>query len=225
PRHSPFLDAAQRAAGNRPVMVHLGRFPHTPTITPTALLDALRPGDILTHAFRGASGLVGPDGRVVRALRDAVARGVILDMGHSATDFRFREARYLLDQGYPPVTASTDLNRFNVDGPVFSYMENLTKLLALGLTVPEVVAVATTNAARAIGRADELGTLEARRPAELSVLTLTDEGPVPVTDGLEVVWAPAAVVPVGCVRAGSWVPVPRPPSFASAGNQSAGLAE
>ncbi|MBO0730378.1 MAG: hypothetical protein J2P57_14050, partial [Acidimicrobiaceae bacterium] len=43
PRHSPFLDAAQRAAGNRPVMVHLGRFPHTPTITPTALLDAMRP--------------------------------------------------------------------------------------------------------------------------------------------------------------------------------------
>jgi dihydroorotase len=217
PGHSPFLEAAQRAAGNRPVMVHLGRFPHTPTITPKALLDALRPGDIVTHAFRGAGGMIGPDGRPVPHLRDAVERGVRLDMGHSATDFRFAEARRLMDHGLRPYTASTDLNVFNVGGPVFSYLENLTKLLALGLELPEVAAVATTHAAEAIGRSGELGSLAPGRPAEISVIALSDGGPVPVSDGIETVMAPAAVVPVGCVRAGTWVPARTPASFATAG--------
>jgi dihydroorotase len=217
PGYSPFLDQAQRAVGSKPVMVHLGRFPYTPTIDPTALLDALRPGDIITHAFRGAGGLVGAGGRIVPQLRDALERGVVLDMGHSATDFRFREARRLMEQGVTPATASTDLNVFNVDGPVFSYLENLTKLLALGMTVPEVMAVATTNAARAIGRAGELGSLAPGRPAELSVIELRDDEPVPVSDGFETVFAPAAVSPVGCVHRGAWVPATVPRSFASAG--------
>ncbi len=222
PRYSPFLDRAQRAVGSKPVMVHLGRFPYTPTIEPTALVDALRPGDILTHAFRGAGGLVGADGRIVPQLREALDRGVVLDMGHSATDFRFREARRLMGQGVMPATASTDLNAFNVDGPVFSYLENLTKLLALGMTVPEVIAVATTNAARAIGRAGELGSLAPGRPAELSVIELRDEEPVPVSDGFETIYAPAAISPIGCVHRGAWVPATAPRSFASVGRGGRG---
>lgn len=198
-------------------MVHLGRFPHTPTITPTALLDALRPGDIVTHAFRGAGGMVGPDGRAVPELRAAVERGVLLDMGHSATDFRFSEARRLMDQGFQPFSASTDLNAFNVGGPVFSYLENMTKLLALGVDLPEAVAVASTHPARAIGRGDELGAITPGRPAELSVIRLSDDGPVPVSDGVETVMAPAAVVPVGCVRSDTWVPATAPLTFAAAG--------
>ncbi len=217
PLHSPFLAAALEVADARPVMVHLGRFPHTPTITPAALLDALRPGDIITHAFRGAGGLLGPDGRPTPQLREAVARGVLLDMGHSATDFRFSEARRLMDHGYRPFTASTDLNVFNVGGPVFSYLENLTKLLALGCTLPEVVEVATTNPARAIGWDGRLGSVAPGCPAELSVISLSDEGPVPVSDGVEPLMAPGAVVPVGCVRDGVWIPARRPASFASAG--------
>jgi dihydroorotase len=215
--HSPFLAAAQRAAGTKPVMVHLGRFPHTPVITPAALLGALRSGDILTHAFRGAGGMLGPDGKAVPEFRDAVDRGVVLDMGHSGTDFRFREARRLLDQGYRPETASTDLNIFNIDGPVFSYLENLTKLLALGLDLVDVVAIATSNAARVIGRADVLGSLAVGRRAEISVLALHTDGPYPVSDGLETITAPAALSPVGCVRDGTWIRATPPPTFASVG--------
>ncbi len=89
--------------------------------------------------------MLGPDGKAVAEFRDAVDRGVVLDMGHSGTDFRFREARRLLDQGYRPETASTDLNIFNIDGPVFSYLENLTKLLALEMPLVDVVGIATTT--------------------------------------------------------------------------------
>ena len=217
PTHSPFLEAAQRAAGPLPVMVHLGRFPHTAVIAPPALLSALRPGDIITHAFRGAGGLLGVDGKAIPEFRDAVDRGVHLDIGHSGTDFRFREARRLFDQGYLPHTASTDLNVFNVNGPVFSLVETLTKLLGLGIELPDVVAMGTTNAARAIGRASELGSISPGRPAELSVLRLRTDGPFPVSDGVDVIDSRVALEAVGCVRAGRWLPTSPVPSFATMG--------
>lgn len=217
PTFSPFLAAAQEVAAHRPVMVHLGRFPHTPVIAPKVLLEALRPGDIITHAFRGAGGMLGPDGKAVPEFADAVDRGVVLDMGHSGTDFRFREARRLFDQGYFPHMASTDLNVFNIGGPVFSFTENLTKLLALGIELVDVVAMATTNPARAIGRVDSLGSLAPGRAAEVSVVRLREDGPFPLSDGHETIYASTAVEPVGCVRAGAWIEAIPPPTFATAG--------
>ncbi len=217
PSVSPFLQAAQEAAGAKPVMVHLGRFPHTPVLAPSVLLDALRPGDIVTHAFRGAGGMLGPDGKAVPQFRDAVDRGVVLDLGHSGTDFRFREARRLFDQGYLPSTVSTDLNVFNIGGPVFSLAETLTKVLALGIDLVDVIAMSTSNAARAIGRLDELGSLAPGRSADLSVLRLRTDGPFPVSDGVETVDSPVALEPVGCLRAGRWIPTPPLATFASEG--------
>lgn len=217
PEHSPFLAAAQEAMGTRPVMVHLGRFPFTPVITPVALLDQLRGGDIITHAFRGAGGMRGPDGKAVPQLRDAVDRGVVLDIGHSGTDFRFREARLLMDEGYLPDTASTDINVFTVDGPVFSLAETLTKMLALDIDLHHVIAMGTSNPARAIGRSHELGRLESGRRAEVSILRLRDDGPFPVSDGVETVESARALEPVACLRAGAWHDVPPLPSFATEG--------
>jgi dihydroorotase len=217
PEFSPFLDAAQRAMGDLPVMVHLGRFPFTPVITPKALLRQLRGGDIITHAFRGAGGMCGPDGKAVPEFRDAVDRGVILDIGHSGTDFRFKDARRLIDQGYLPDTPSTDLNVFNISGPVFSLAETLTKMLALDLDLRHVIAMATSNTARAIKRSDELGALAVGRRAEVSVLRLCTDGPFPVSDGVEVVESPTALQPVGCVRAGAWHETPTLPTYADTG--------
>lgn len=217
PSFSPFLAGAQQVLTDKPVMVHLGRFPHTPVITTTALLQAMRPGDIITHAFRGAGGMVGSDGIATGEFKDAVERGVVLDIGHSGTDFRFREARRLFDQGFFPTTASTDLNLFNVDGPVFTLAETLTKLLALGLDLMQVVAMATNNVAQVIHH-DELGALRVGAPAEVSVLRLRKDGPFPVSDGFEVVQSPVALESIGCVRAGRWLPLAAtPPSFATRG--------
>ncbi len=217
PEFSPFLDVAQRVAGDKPVMVHLGRFPHTPVITPKVLLRALRGGDIVTHAFRGAGGMLDERGKAIPEFRDAVDRGVVLDVGHSGTDFRFREARRLFEQGYLPDTISTDLNVFSIKGPVFSFAENMTKMLALGLDLVDVIAMATSNAARAIGRLDTYGSLDIGRPGEISVSRLNTDGPFPVSDGHETAMAPAAVEPVGCVRDGRWYAATPQPTFATAG--------
>ncbi|MDQ1462398.1 MAG: dihydroorotase [Actinomycetota bacterium] len=204
PNVSPFLEAAKKVAGDRPIMVHLGRFPFTPTIPTPELLRALRPGDVITHAFRGASGMLDRDGQATEDLRDAAERGVLLDVGHSGTDFRFATARTLFDQGYLPTTISTDLNVFNVDHPVVSLAQTMTKMWALGVSLPDVVAMTTCNPARVIHREAELGTLEPGRSANVSVLRI-DEGEFELSDGYETISVTQRLAPVGCVRAGSWI--------------------
>ncbi len=205
PHTSPFLEAAKKIAGDRPIMVHLGRFPFTPTIPTTDLLEALRPGDVITHAYRGASGMLDANGRVTSQTRDAVARGVNLDVGHSGTDFRFATARVLFDQGYLPTTISTDLNVFNVDHPVVSLVHTMTKIWTLGVPLVDVIAMTTANPARVIGRDAELGTLAPGRSAEVSVLRV-EERDIDLSDGYETISAPRSLEPIGCVRAGTWIP-------------------
>jgi dihydroorotase len=205
--HSPFLAGAQQVAGpDRPVMVHLGRFPHTPTITNHALLTTLRPGDIITHAFRAGGGQLDPStGAVTAEFADAVERGVRLDVGHSATDFRYRTARRLFDAGYLPHSISTDLNIYNVDSPVGSLPETMSKIWALGVDLPDVVRMATLGPATSIRRQHELGSLSPGRPAEISVLEIVD-GPAELSDGHETIVAERRLVGHGCVRAGRWLP-------------------
>jgi dihydroorotase len=204
PTVSPFVEAAKDVAGDKPVMVHLGRFPHTPTIPTANLLQTLRPGDVITHAFRGASGVLGQDGKVTNEFRDAVDRGVRLDIGHSGTDFRFATARTLFDQGFLPTTISTDLNVFNVDHPVVSLAETMSKVWALDVPLTDVIGMTTIAPATVVHREDELGVLAEGRAAEISVLRI-DEGKAALSDGFETLTAPRRLVPVGCVRAGEWI--------------------
>jgi dihydroorotase len=215
PEVSPFLDAA-KAATEKPIMVHLGRFPHTPVISTTSLLRQLRGGDIITHAFRGGGGMLGLDGKAIPEFRDAVDRGVKLDIGHSGTDFRFREARRILDQGYLPDTISTDLNVFNINGPVFTLAETMSKVWALGVDLYDVIAMVTRNPASIIGYGDTLGVLGVGRPAEISVLRII-EGDIGLSDGNETVMTDKALAPVGCLHAGTWYESGVLSSFATVG--------
>jgi dihydroorotase len=204
PTVSPFLEGAKQLADGMPIMVHLGRFPHTPVISTPTLLDALRGGDIITHAFRGASGVLDPSGAPTPQLRDAIERGVLLDVGHSGTDFRFRDARRLFDHGFLPHTISTDLNVFNLDGPVFDLPTTMSKIWHLGVEIPELVAMVTVNPAAAIHREHEIGSLAPGRTADVTVLEVLD-GPATLSDGYEDVVVDRRLRAVGCVRAGTWI--------------------
>ena len=213
PKVSPFVEAAKQVAGGMPVMVHLGRFPFTPTIATSYLLTTLRGGDILTHAFRGASGVLDTDGRATPEFRDAVDRGLLLDIGHSGTDFRFRDARRLFDQGYFPHSASTDLNIFSIEGPVYSLAETLSKVWALGVDLPDVIAMATTGPAGAVHRETMLGAIEPGRCADISVLEIVEGQDMPLSDGFETILVEKKLASAGCYRTGEWYPAGRADGF------------
>src|SRR5581483_11647290 len=95
---------------------------------------------------------------------------------------------------------------FNIDGPVVSLHETLSKIRALGVPLADVIAMATIEPARTLHVEHELGTLDVGRAAEVSVLrVVSPEGGARLTDGYETITAPERLVPVGCVRAGEWI--------------------
>lgn len=200
---SPFLETAKGVAGDLPVMVHFGRFPHTRSISAADTLDALRPGDIVTHCYRGSGGAVDQDGNILPEFIAAYERGVRMDVGHSGEDFRFRAARALLDAGYPPHTISTDINLFNINAPVVSLTMTMTKFLALGVDLVDVLRMVTCNVAEQMGMSDTLGQLAVGRAAHVSVLDLADR-PVELSDGYRTITYDRVIDPVGCTVAGRW---------------------
>ena len=162
------------AAIGKPLMLHIGG-----TVDPSLTLEAacarLRPGDIVTHSFTGwPPGIVDSTGRVIDAAVDARRRGVIFDIGHGSGSFAFRIAEAALADGFVPSTVSSDLHIGNVNGPVYDLVTTLSKFLLLGLSVEDVIAMATARPAAAIGRSGELGTIKVGGVADLSVLRLVE---------------------------------------------------
>ena len=146
---------ARKAAelAGKPLMLHVGNPP--PLIDD--VLDLLRPGDIVTHTYHGkVGGVLGFQDVVIPAFRDAVARGVIVDVGHGRSSFSFRVCEAALEQGMPIHTISSDLHRGNVDRYAVSLARTMTKLGMLGLSLVDVVRDVTKNPAEAI-RLDRQG--------------------------------------------------------------------
>ena len=162
---------AAREGGVR-LMVHIGD-PDAgdgPTLT-RDLLPLLEPGDIMTHLFTDNPGrILDGGGKVADQVLEAQERGVLFDTAHGRMNFSFDLARRVLDQGVTPHTISTDLSRPGRLATVHSMTEMLSRFLALGFTIDDVVRMATANPARALGMEDTLGSLAAGREADVSVL-------------------------------------------------------
>ena len=202
--YSPFLEGALSVADHLPIMVHFGGFPHTPVIPSLTLINKLRGGDIITHAFRASSGILDEDNQPVPDYVAAYERGVVMDIGHSSGDFHFRTAKHLLSYGYKPTTISTDLNAFNHDGPVFNLTETMSKIWALDLPLSEIIAMTTSQSAKAIHKENEVGNLSIGREADISLLTI-EEGNFVMSDGFEDVVCTKRLVAEGCWRKGEWI--------------------
>jgi dihydroorotase len=206
------------------------------------LLDA---GDILAHPFtRFPSGFVAADGRVHPLIREALAKGVRIDVGRGA-HFSFKNARRVLDAGILPFTLGADLHGYNVkiagggrayrgmfsgegvDSIIaedraspfsrpYSLQHAMSELLALGVPLAEIVRMATQNAAVMVGLEGEMGSLSVGMPADLSVMRVL-EGDWELVDS-ERVTHPARVLlhPEFAVRRGKVHPANSPllPEFA-----------
>ena len=127
---------------------------------------------------------------------------MLFDVGHGINNLSFRVARRVLDQGFAPDTVSTDGSLWNVHGPVYDLPTTMSKLLALGVPLPDVVAMATSESARLLRRADELGSLAVGRVADVSVLRLAEQDWVAVDATGEQLTVHQALEPVLTVRAG-----------------------
>lgn len=130
-----------------PLMVHIGNAP--PVID--EILELLRPGDIVTHAYHGkVGGVLGYRDQVIPQFRDAVARGVVVDIAHGRSSFSFETCEKAMDQGMPVHTISSDLHMANVNRYVVSLARTMSKFRLLGLSLADVVHAVTAAPASAL---------------------------------------------------------------------------
>ncbi len=187
-----------RQAG-MPLYIHFGQLWPLPAegangVDPDTILadvvPLLKAGDILAHPFtRHPGGFVDRQGRVHGIVREALARGLKVDVGHGS-HFSYKMARIALDAGIVPHTLGADMHGYNTHVPAppgtpavhsdtehmffgkvrFSLASAMTAMLALGLPLDQVVAMVTRNVVDIFGLPPELGTLAVGHPADISVL-------------------------------------------------------
>ncbi|MEI7600730.1 MAG: amidohydrolase/deacetylase family metallohydrolase [Aestuariivirga sp.] len=154
-----------------PLMAHIDE----PPPSYEEVIGMLRPGDVLTHAFRPfPNSPATAQGTVKAAVLAARKRGVLFDIGHGMGSFAFKTARAMLANGFPPDTISSDVHALCINGPAFDQLTTMSKFLCLGMSLPDVIKASTENAAFALKR-PELGSLKPGSVGDATILSV-DEG-------------------------------------------------
>ncbi len=166
---------AAREAGVK-LMVHIGDTEkrYDPNVI-RQLLPILEEGDIVTHLFTAnPGGVIDENGKLVPEAKEAQERGVWLDTAHGRMNFSFDVGQRVLDQGLLPHCISTDLTLPGRQRTVHSMTEMMTRFLAMGFTLEQVVEMCTINPAKALGEENRLGSLRAGMQADVSVLEIKE---------------------------------------------------
>jgi dihydroorotase len=211
----------------------------------TDVVPLLDPGDILAHPFTKHSGaFVSSEGKVHPLVFEAIERGVRIDIGRGG-HMSFKAARIALDAGVMPFTVGSDVHGYTIkrhdeegvwDGgsfalsakrkqrkkadpvggmQVFSLVQVMNELLALGITLPEVIRMVTANAAAVLGLEQEIGSLAVGSAADVSVLGV-DSGKWTLEDSLGAqIVGTQRLRPEFALRAGAVMPADSPLLFES----------
>jgi dihydroorotase len=162
------LDVAQQTG--MPLMAHIDH----PPPSYEEVIERLRPGDVLTHAFRPfPNAPCTAQGTVKQAVLAARKRGVFFDIGHGKGSFAFKTARAMLANGFLPDTISSDVHTLCINGPAFDQVTTMSKFLCMGVSMYEVVKASTSNAGLALQR-PEYGSLKVGALGDASILAIRE---------------------------------------------------
>jgi dihydroorotase len=162
------LDAGKKL--NKPMFVEC----HLPQYSLEDQLEMMRPGDIITHSYEQVSErmpVVDEHGKVRPFVLMAKKKGVLFDVGHGGAGFWFSQAVPAFQQGLAPNSFGSDLHRFSMNAGMKSMLNIMSKYMAIGMSIEDVVIRATWNPARSIKRED-LGNLSEGAVADIAVLSV-----------------------------------------------------
>ena len=168
-----FREALQAAATTAtPLMTHHAQS----TISIDECPGSMRAGDIYTHCYHGfESTIIDPQSRRVHpAVRAARTRGVLFDIGHGMGAFNWTVGEICAEEGFWPDIISTDLHTGCFEGPAYDMPTVMTRMLHLGMPLPELIRRSTIVPATTIGWGDRIGSLGIGREADVAVLTLEE---------------------------------------------------
>ena len=192
-----------------PLMAHIDH----PPPSYEEVVSLLRPGDVLTHAFRPfPNSAVSAQGTVKHVVLEARARGVLFDIGHGKGSFAFKVARAMLANGFYPDTISSDVHLLCINGPAYDQVTTMSKFLCMGMPFADVIAASTVNAAMALRR-PELGSLKVGSVGDATLLTIR-EGKFDYEDVIgEHLIGDRKIVSEGVVIGGRWWHPQESPKF------------
>ena len=176
PFQRPGMDPVEQAviAGTRaniPVMVDFGADRPTRPLY-DLLTKKLRPGDIYTHMYSGLRQEQDPVTKgPQKGMIEGRARGIWFDTGTGGGSFKWSLAVPLIKQGFKPDSISTDLHVDSMNGATKDMLNVASKMMAIGLTLQEVVAEMTSHPAHQI-KHEELGNLSVGAVADVAVLSM-----------------------------------------------------
>lgn len=125
-----------------PLFVHMGE----PPAFLSDLIDILQPGDIITHCFNGKVGNnVTNNKDLIKVYQKGIEKGIRFDIGHGSSSFSFSAARMLLDSNILPFSISTDIHAFNLNGPVYDLPTTMSKMMAIGMNLPQTIDCVAKN--------------------------------------------------------------------------------
>ena len=141
-----------------PLMAHLVEGPPSNEDT----MKLMKKGDIITHCFHGVPNILAnqkasrgtplnmeycrlanvmwnPDGTPTSPLEKALQRGVYLDVGHGAGSFDYAIAKSVIKNGFYNFSISTDAHCRSLPTIVHSLPHVMSKFLALGMPLINVI--------------------------------------------------------------------------------------
>jgi len=212
------IKTAKKIAGQfgLPIMIHIGDVDKQvpATLTPECL-SVMEAGDILAHVYSGnQGGVLLPDGSISPELKAAMERGVILDPANGRSNFSFAVARKCMTEGILPTVIGTDLNHRCLKDRTYSLPVNMSRFMALGLDLNQVVAMTTINTARAIREEDKIGSLKPGMAADVSILELQSGAWTLVDTPGESIKIDKLLMPITTIKSGKAIqvePVALPP--------------
>jgi dihydroorotase len=153
-----------------PLMAHIDH----PPPSYEEVIAMLRPGDVLTHAFRPfPNSPATAQGTVKAEVLAARKRGVLFDIGHGKGSFAFKTARAMLANGFQPDTISSDVHKLCINGPAFDQVTTMSKFLCMGMSLFDVVKASTLNAGMMLKR-PEYGSLKVGSLGDATILTVKE---------------------------------------------------
>jgi len=161
---------------NKPVIIDDKIFTNTGRNSKEKLLEKMRPGDMHTHAFndRQVEIVDRITGKVQDYVWEARKRGVLFDMGHGGGSFMWPVAVDATSDGFYPDTISTDLHSSSIMGTKSDMPNCITKMMALGMDLPEAIKRSTVAPAKAISKFPEIGTLSVGKEADIAVFRMEE---------------------------------------------------
>jgi dihydroorotase len=163
-------------AGGIPAMIDFGGS-NPPLSIEELFMKHLRPGDIFTHCF----GQMGSREYIVDLqtykvkpfVYEARKRGIIFDVGYGNISFSYSQALPAAKEGFFPNSISTDLHVGSMNDAMKDMLTCMTKFLAMGMSLHDVIQASTSNPAKEIKR-EELGNLSVGSGADVAILSIRE---------------------------------------------------